>query len=1160
MGTVFRQLTRRVPLLTAFVAFTACGGGGETAAPRVVATVDVSPTLLELAPGQTSPLTATAKDAAGVSISGRTTTWLSSNSAVVSVAANGLVTAISDGIASVTAMIDGNSGGATASVRTPVSAVVVTPTTAELILGGAPLQLTAVTRSAAGAALSGRTVAWLSNNPAVATVSSTGVVTGIAAGSATIAATSEGISGSATVQVSLNPCNVIRAVAVGQTLSGTLVTSDCKLGDNTVAQRYEFTLAVPTKIEITMSSSAVDSYLYLTDPALNVIDEDDDGGTGIDARILRTVPAGRYFVIVNTYDPNTFGAYQLTVRPAPAACVTGRSTAVPSTTDASLSTSSCLQRDESFEDRYDIILGARTTMTVNMTSTALDPLLIVVDEAERVIMQDDDGGAGLNASLEVLLEPGRYTILARGQPGQSGAYRLAVAPAIDPCAVTRTTGVGQVASGTFSAGDCALSEGGGPNRYFHRFALTLGATTALQLDMTSGVVDAYLIVQNAQTGVVVAENDDASGSTTNARVLVSLPSGQYIVNATTFDAGEVGPYQLSVSGIAPSGVTITASPPILALQAGQSQQAFSTVTGSANIAVAWQSSAPSIASVTGTGLIRAIIPGSATITATSQADPSRFATVAVTVGTTSGATNLDIAALYLVQAVQQLDGRVPLVADRGAVARVFLRGNRTGLAAATVRVRILQGATVLGTFTATATPTLTVDEACCSANIVIPSSAIRTGISVLADVDPDNTVAEANEADNSYPLSGIALALPVVTVPPFTIRLIPVQQNRNGPLAAGAASLFDMLRSIMPMSTINAVVRQPLVIDYVIGSQSFDDWIRLVRDVEIVRQTEGGAAYYYGLVRTRGTSGVLGLANGIPARSAIGVDEGSDFGAAEAKLTFAHEMGHTLSLRHSPCGGAAGPEPTYPFPDGSTGVYGMDTFNGNAIKLPNAKDVMTYCPNQWISAFNFRKVMDFRQANPNGAGLLAPTNVLMVSGGITRGVLTVDPAFSVKAAPAIDAPSGRFVIEGFAADDRVLFARRFSPYRLDDADAEAFVVAVPVSESVQAQVARLAVREIRGTGAIARGTSRRVPSTTVGGAAIAVVRVPGAKLEITWSPSRLPAVMVRDRISGEVLAIMRNGTLELSQFGDPDRVELLLSDGVKSSRVAIDPITGAIRR
>ncbi|MBL0171955.1 MAG: Ig-like domain-containing protein [Gemmatimonadaceae bacterium] len=1160
MGTAFRRLASRILVVTPLAVFAACGGGGDAAAPRIVATVDVSPSLLNLVPGQTTTLTATAHDAAGIPISGKTATWSSSNPSVLTVSAVGVATAITDGIASISATIDGKVGGAAATVRTPVASVTVTPATAELFLGGAPLQLTAVPKSPAGAAIAGRTVTWASASPTIASVSSTGLVTGVAAGAANITATADGIVGSATIQVSPNPCNVIRAVAVGQTLSGTLVANDCKLSDSTAIQRYEFTVTAPTKIEVLMTSSAVDAYLFLTDAALNVIDEDDDGGTGINARILRTIPAGRYFVIANTYNANTFGAYQLTVRQAPAACFIGRTTTLPSTIDASLSAASCLQRDESYEDRYDITVGARTTLTVNMTSTVLDPFLVVIDNAGRVVDQDDDSGAGLNASLEVPLEPGNYTILARGQPGQTGAYRLVVAPLVDPCAVTRTIAAGQVQSGTFAPGDCAISDGGGPNRYFQRYGLTLATTTAMQFDMTSGVVDAYLVIQNAQTGAVIAENDDASSQTTNARVLINLPAGQYIVNTTTYNAGEVGPYQLAAGSIQASGVTISVGPQNLSLQAGQSQQASSTVTGSANIAVTWQSSEPGVASITGTGVIRAITGGTSTITATSQADPSKTASLTVTVGASTGVTNLDIAALYLVQSVQQLDGRVPLVADRGAVARVFLRGNRTGLAAATVRLRILQGATVLGTFTGTATPTTTVDEGCCSANIVIPSTAIRTGISVLADVDPDNAVAESNEADNQFPLSGTAQSLNVVAVPPMNVRLIPVQQNRNGPVGAGAASLFDVFKSMWPLSVINATVRQPLVIDYTIGTQTFDDWGRLVRDVEILRQTEGGGAYYYGLVRTRGTSGVLGLANGIPARTAIGVDEGSDFGAAEAKLTFAHEMGHTLSLRHSPCGGAAGPEPTYPFADGSTGAYGMDTFNGNAIKLPNAKDVMTYCPNQWVSAFNYRKVMDFRQANPNGTGISAPTSVLMVSGGIQRGVLTVDPAFSVKAAPASNDANGRFVIEGFSADDKLLFSRRFNPYRVDDAEAEAFVIAVPVPEAVQAQVARLGVRELSGTGSLARGTSRRLPSTAGGTATLSTSRLPGAKLQMTWAPSEVPLVIVRDRVNGEVLAMLRNGTAELSQFGPADRVELLLSDGVKSTRATVDPITGAIRK
>jgi hypothetical protein len=54
--------------------------------------------------------------------------------------------------------------------------------------------------------------------------------------------------------------------------------------------------------------------------------------------------------------------------------------------------------------------------------------------------------------------------------------------------------------------------------------------------------------------------------------------------------------------------------------------------------------------------------------------------------------------------------------------------------------------------------------------------------------------------------------------------------------------------------------------------------------------------------------------------------------------------------------------------------------------------------------------------------------------------------------------------------------------------------------------------------------------------------------------------MVRDRATGEVLGFARSGTLDLSQFGADDRVELLVSDGVKSARVQVNAATGARRR
>jgi hypothetical protein len=67
---------------------------------------------------------------------------------------------------------------------------------------GATVQLTATLKDANGNTLTGRTVAWTTSNASFATVnSSSGLVSGVAAGSATITATSEGKSGTSAVTV-----------------------------------------------------------------------------------------------------------------------------------------------------------------------------------------------------------------------------------------------------------------------------------------------------------------------------------------------------------------------------------------------------------------------------------------------------------------------------------------------------------------------------------------------------------------------------------------------------------------------------------------------------------------------------------------------------------------------------------------------------------------------------------------------------------------------------------------------------------------------------------------------------------------------------------------------------------------------------------------------
>src|SRR6266851_2519939 len=180
-----------------------------------VASVAVSPASASVSAGQTVQLTATPRDANGVPLSGRVVTWSSSSAAVATVNGSGLVSGVAPGSASITATSEGKSGTATVTVNgvpvasvtvtnVPVASVMVSPATASVTVGQT-VQLTATPKDANGNPLSGRSITWATNNAGVATVSGSGLVPGVAVGSATITATSEGKNGTAAIVVTAAP-------------------------------------------------------------------------------------------------------------------------------------------------------------------------------------------------------------------------------------------------------------------------------------------------------------------------------------------------------------------------------------------------------------------------------------------------------------------------------------------------------------------------------------------------------------------------------------------------------------------------------------------------------------------------------------------------------------------------------------------------------------------------------------------------------------------------------------------------------------------------------------------------------------------------------------------------------------------------------------------
>jgi uncharacterized protein YjdB len=238
--TCQRMVLRRVALLRAVLLVGLAGAAASCDLSKLlghlpVMAVVVRPATTTLQVGKTAQLTATPEDASGGALSGRQVTWSSGNTALVTVNSSGLVTGVlAGGPVTITALSEGKSGSAGVMILpAPVASVAVSPASAT-VQQGLTVQLTATPKDANGTPLSGRVVTWASTNPAVATVDANGVVTGVALGSATIAATSEGQVGSATITVGPAPVPVASvavspssgSVAAGGTLQLTATPKD----------------------------------------------------------------------------------------------------------------------------------------------------------------------------------------------------------------------------------------------------------------------------------------------------------------------------------------------------------------------------------------------------------------------------------------------------------------------------------------------------------------------------------------------------------------------------------------------------------------------------------------------------------------------------------------------------------------------------------------------------------------------------------------------------------------------------------------------------------------------------------------------------------------------------------------------------------------------
>jgi hypothetical protein len=152
----------------------------------------------------------------------------------------------------------------------------------------------------------------------------------------------------------------------------------------------------------------------------------------------------------------------------------------------------------------------------------------------------DASGAATLGGWTLGAAPGENTLRATA-PGVPGAVTFrATATLPDVCAVRQPFTLAAGASGVLATTDCLLNVGA----YVDFHGTTLPAGASLRFTMTSSAVDALLTFVTSD-GVPVAVNDDATDTETTASFRVIARAGSYVLGATSFERGEVGPYTLA---------------------------------------------------------------------------------------------------------------------------------------------------------------------------------------------------------------------------------------------------------------------------------------------------------------------------------------------------------------------------------------------------------------------------------------------------------------------------------------------------------------------------------------------------------------------------------------------------------------------------------------
>lgn len=809
-------------------------------------------------------------------------------------------------------------------------------------------------------------------------------------------------------------------------------------------------------------------------------------------------------------------------------------------------------------------------------------------------------GDSLSFNVQYSLSTGAIAFLVSGLPnGVSGAV-IVTGPGGYLKAVTETATITDLAPGVYTVRSDSLQSGG---TTYRSTAPTQQVTVSASLVATPATVAYSAAVANLTItlrGVPIGASNV---------VEVSGPGGfdRFVSGSTTFSNVSPGTYTVTASPIIlPGGVRYEPTPTtvvrplsfgsndsvevtyaraggkavisVLGLPAGVTAAVTLTgngtslpITGSVTLDnLAPGSYTISALAVTVTGTVYYPSPVSASLTISLGGISNATVTYAAGVVPPTGGSGLNLVmdGFYLTQAVQRMDGSVPLVAGRDALLRVFVHASESNAVQPPVRVRIYDGATLLQTLTLSA-PEASVRTSLSEGmlnstwNSLIPAANVRPALRIVADVDPSSVIAESDETDNSWPRSGTPLAMAVNTVPAFNVRFVPVTVGAlTGNVSTGNKDQFLVsTRRMHPIKDVVSDVRAPFTSSAAVlqSGDGNNAWLTVLSEMNALRSADGapGNLHYYGVVKVGYNSGVAGYGY-VPGRAAIGWDY-----LPSGDEVAVHEWGHNFGRPHTNCGGADGWDPLFPYAGGVIGQWGWNPSSG-ALVSPSATDVMGYCSNQWTSDWTWTKVMASRATlgmTAAAAVFGASQDALLVWGRIVDGKVTLEPAFRITSRPTPAAAAGTHRLQALDSRGQSVLDLPITAERVDhvfNRDERQFAVVIPWSDTMERTIATLRVSDIRqplATGSVSSTTVARARlSGSATGAGIdpadmpvsgaSVTSVNSTRTRVQWNQSAYPMAVARDATTGEIMAFVRKSGDVIVTAGR--KVELVLSDGVRT--------------